>query len=215
MARERRGQLAVVVVAEDLGQVLVQRSAVGDVEQLHAAADAEQRDVLLARGARERQLEVVAAGLLGGGGPMRLLPVAPRRDVAAAAAQDHAVDRVEQLARIGGVVLVGDEQDRAGAGALDGADVGDGGEGGVLIPVAGADVAYGAGDGDGGAPGHGRAEDRTGSDGALSHRAVVAPALHQRASSRASGSVGDGVRPGRRGLGDLCMWCMYKSSRPR
>ena len=103
VAGEVGGQHAVLVVAEHVGQVLVQRAAVGDVEQLHAAADAEHGDVVLAGGARERQLEGVAAGLLVGGRRVRLLPVAVRRDVAAAAAEDHAVERREQVVRVRGV----------------------------------------------------------------------------------------------------------------
>ena len=53
---------AVLVVAEALGQVLHERAAAGDVDQLHAAADAEHRQVALDRGARERDLEGVALG---------------------------------------------------------------------------------------------------------------------------------------------------------
>ena len=53
---------AVLVVAEVLGQMLEQRAAAGDVDQLHAAADPEHRQVALDRRARERDLEGVALG---------------------------------------------------------------------------------------------------------------------------------------------------------
>ena len=53
---------AVDVVLEPVGQVLVERAAVGDVDDLHAAADAEAGQVALGRGAHERQLERVAVG---------------------------------------------------------------------------------------------------------------------------------------------------------
>ena len=56
----RRAQ--VVVVAEALRQVLVQRAAERDVQQLHAAADAEHRDPSLDRAPHERELERVALG---------------------------------------------------------------------------------------------------------------------------------------------------------
>ena len=116
-----------------------------------AAADAEQGDVTLLRRARERGLEGVAAGLLVGRRRMRLLLVEAGRDVAAAAAEDHAVERVEQLLRVVGILLVGNEQQRPGTGALDRADVGDRAERSVLVPFAGADFADAAGDADGGA----------------------------------------------------------------
>ena len=59
-AVERAARAPVVVVAEALGQMLVERPAERDVHQLHAAADAEHREVALDRAARERDLERVA-----------------------------------------------------------------------------------------------------------------------------------------------------------
>ena len=53
---------AVVLVADEVGQVLVQRAARRHVEQLHAAADAEHGHVALDRPADERDLGVVTLG---------------------------------------------------------------------------------------------------------------------------------------------------------
>ncbi len=89
---------------DDVGQVLDQRAAAGDVHQLHAAADAEQRHVTLHRLQRERDLERVA---------VRPLPVV------GAAGEDQPVDQVEDPVAL----LVGREQDRQAARALDGVDV--------------------------------------------------------------------------------------------
>ncbi len=156
MASEVRRQPAVVVVPEHVGQVLMQGAAVRHVEQLHTAADAEQREVVLLRAACQRELEGVAAGFLGGGRGVRALSVAARRDVAPTAAEDHAVQREEQVLGVRGVLLVGDEQDRAGARTLDGPHVGDGRERGVLVPAARVDVGDAAGDPDRGADGRQR-----------------------------------------------------------
>ena len=52
----------VLLVAEALGQVLQQRAAAGDVDQLHPPADPQHRQVALDRRARERDLERVALG---------------------------------------------------------------------------------------------------------------------------------------------------------
>ena len=51
-----------LLVAEAVGQVLTERAAAGDVDQLHPAADPEQRQVALDRRAHERDLEGVALG---------------------------------------------------------------------------------------------------------------------------------------------------------
>ena len=61
-AVERPADAAVLVVAVALGQVLVERAAARDVHHLHAAADAEQRQVALQRAARQGELEGVALG---------------------------------------------------------------------------------------------------------------------------------------------------------
>ena len=111
---------------------------------------------MLLGSACERDLEGVAAGLLGGRRGVRPLSVAAGRDVASAAAEDHAVQRGEQVPRVLGVRVVGDEQDRSGARPLDRAHVGDGRERRVLVPAARVDVGDAAGDPDRGADGRER-----------------------------------------------------------
>ena len=48
-----------LVMTDDIGQVLDQRSPVGHAEQLHAATDAEGRQVTLVRCVEDGQLRVV------------------------------------------------------------------------------------------------------------------------------------------------------------
>ena len=88
---ERARRAAVVLVADGVGQVLDQRPAARDVHHLHAAADAEQRQVALERAARQRELERVALGHRPGRLRMRLGAVGGRVDVGAAGEQ-QAVD---------------------------------------------------------------------------------------------------------------------------
>ena len=59
---ERARGVQVVAVADRVGQVLDEGAAEGDVQQLHAAADAEHRHLALERGAGQRDLEGVALG---------------------------------------------------------------------------------------------------------------------------------------------------------
>ena len=56
-AVEGADHAAVLLVAEVVGQVLDQRAAAGDVDQLHPAADPEHRQVARDRRARERDFE--------------------------------------------------------------------------------------------------------------------------------------------------------------
>jgi hypothetical protein len=51
------------LLADGVGQVLDQRAAVRDVENLHAAADRQCRLALRDRGARQRQLQRIAPGV--------------------------------------------------------------------------------------------------------------------------------------------------------
>ena len=77
----------VSAVADDIGQVLMQRPAQCDVEHLCAAADAQHRKLPLERGAQQRELPGVAlpSGLVGA--RMRLLTVGSGIDVLAAGDQ--------------------------------------------------------------------------------------------------------------------------------
>ena len=67
-----------------VGQVLVERAAEGDVQHLHAAADAEDGHVALERRARQRDLEPVALGSRAVGLRVGLGAVGGRVDVGAA-----------------------------------------------------------------------------------------------------------------------------------
>ena len=119
---ERAERAAVVLVAEVVGQVLVERAAARDVHHLHAAADAEERHVALHRPARERELERVALRHRPGGRLVRLGAVARRVHVGAAGEQ-QAVDQVEQRFGLLDRGRVGRQHQRDAAGALDGVDV--------------------------------------------------------------------------------------------
>ena len=90
---------AVLLVAELVGKVLAQRAAEGDVDQLHAAADAEHRHVALDRAAGERELDAVALGHGVVGLGMGLGAVGGGVDVVAAG-EDQPVEQVEHLVRV-------------------------------------------------------------------------------------------------------------------
>ena len=114
---------AVVLVAEVVGQVLLERAAARDVHELHAAADAEQRDVALERAARQCDLERVALGPRALGHRVRLGAVAGGVEVGAAG-EDQPVDDVEHLVGVALGLGVGRDHQREAAGGLDGVDVG-------------------------------------------------------------------------------------------
>ena len=78
--------------------VLHQRAACGDVQDLRAAADREHRQVRFDRAARQVDLELVAAGSASSIDSVALLAVEHRIDVAAAG-QQHAVDLADQPSR--------------------------------------------------------------------------------------------------------------------
>ena len=86
----------VVLVADDVGEVLVQRPAARAVQDLDAAADREERQVGVARGRDERELELVAGGVRPLTAGVRRLAVVVRRDVGSAG-EDKPVDRIEQF----------------------------------------------------------------------------------------------------------------------
>ena len=106
-------------MADQLRQVLVEGAAAGDVEDLHPAADPEQRHLALDRALRQRQFEAVALGPGALRLRVRLGPVAGRVDVGAAG-EDQGVEPVEDPVGIGLGGGVGRQQDRGPAGALDG-----------------------------------------------------------------------------------------------
>ena len=93
----RRHRPAVLQRAGHLrGDVLHQRAAARDVQDLDAAADREDRQVAAARLADERELELVARRIDVHHRRMSRLAVAGRRDVLAAGEQ-QAVDCVDRL----------------------------------------------------------------------------------------------------------------------
>ena len=120
MGAEDVGDRLVALVANDLGQVLVQVAAAHDVEQLHAAADGEGRHVARERGTQQRQLGLVAAGADAARGRVGVGAVVRRIDVGAAG-EDDPVERAERL-----LDRVGERRQQHGptSGALDRLDVG-------------------------------------------------------------------------------------------
>lgn len=117
-----RRLLIVVEGAFDLiGNVLPERSAERDIQDLHAAADGEERKVAGDGGLGERQLERVALGLRRHFGVKDLLAVVRRIDVFATGEKD-AVD-VRKGCRNARRVSNGREQHRESAGPPDCLDV--------------------------------------------------------------------------------------------
>ena len=117
--RELAEHLAVLLVPHDLGQVLDDVAAAGDVEHLEATADREHRQLARERGLEQRELAAVALGVRARRLRMRLRAVLVGLQVVAAG-EDQPVERVEHLVD---PVLVGRHEHRPPAGPLDGADV--------------------------------------------------------------------------------------------
>ena len=97
--------------------MLLEGPAGRDVQELHAAADAEHGDVALQRAPRERDLEVVARPVDAARLGVAVGAVRSGIDVASAGEQE-AVDEVEHLVRLAGGDRVGREHQRESAGAL-------------------------------------------------------------------------------------------------
>jgi hypothetical protein len=133
---EHRGRGLVRLGAEDIGQVLHERAAECDVHQLHAAADAEERQFELDGGREQCVLPVVAIGARGAGALVRRLPVTRRVDVGPAR-DDEAVERAEHRARDVRRDRLGRQQHRDAAGIGDGVDVDLRQERGAHVPDAG------------------------------------------------------------------------------
>ena len=89
-----RGLAMLEAVADDVREVLVKRSAAGDVEQLHSPADAQDREVPPVGGADEGELDGIHAGLGGAQLGIGLLPVDARLQIRPTR-QAHAVDPIE------------------------------------------------------------------------------------------------------------------------
>ena len=112
------------LVAEPVGQVLVERPAAGDVEDLHPAADTEQRHPTLERSLREGDLEPVAVGVAPDRFGVGLRALALGVDVGAPS-QDERVETVEELSRVLGRTAVGRQHRHHPAGAVDRPGVGE------------------------------------------------------------------------------------------
>ena len=124
-----------ILVADLVGQVLVKRSAEGDVEHLDAAADAQHGHVALHRAAGERDLERVAQRVDVVGGLVGLGAIGGGIHVVAAR-QDEAVDSVQQLVRLVDQLAFGRDQQGQSAGPLDPGDIAGGQQRRRLVPDA-------------------------------------------------------------------------------
>jgi hypothetical protein len=132
-ADEGAGHTPVLLVAERLGQVLVQRPAEGHVQYLHAAADPQQRHVPLDGAASQCDLDPVAIGHGSIGRRVRLSTVLGRIDVVAAG-QDERVDSVEHLVGVVDQRRIGRDDDGQSTGPLDRVHVGEWEQGRRLVP---------------------------------------------------------------------------------
>ena len=121
-AVEAAGEGPVVLVADLLGDVLLERAAERHVQQLHPAADPENRHVPLDCSLGDRQLRSVALGHGAVRRGMRVGAVRGGIDVVAAG-EDQPVDQLEYLIGVLLELLVGGNHQRKPAGALDRGDV--------------------------------------------------------------------------------------------
>ena len=97
--RERCVPLSVLEVGE-VRQMLVQRAAAGNVERLHAAADAEHREIALRGAGPHGQLVLVAGAIDVRTQPRMSQPAVDARVEIRAAAEDEAVEAIEERRRI-------------------------------------------------------------------------------------------------------------------
>ncbi len=130
---EAAGVAPVVLVSDEIGEVLVQRSAQRHVEQLHPAADAEHGHVALERAADERDLGLIPLRHRALRLRMRLGPIRRRVDIGAAG-EDQAVEPVEHLVGVGDEDRIRRDHHHEAADALDRGDVAPRQQGGALIP---------------------------------------------------------------------------------
>ena len=120
MIAELARRVLVVVVPDELGEVLMEIAAAGDVQDLAAAADREHRQVSLERRLEQGELRPVSLRHDAFGLGVRVLAVRLRVEIRAAR-EKQAVERVERL--VDGL-LGGRDQEWAPAGSLDGPHVG-------------------------------------------------------------------------------------------
>ena len=145
---------AVLVVAVGVGEVLVQRPALRDVDQLHPAADPEERHVALQGPPGQRDLERVALGHRMDDLGMARRAVRGRVDVGAAR-EDQGVEEVEDLVGVVDEHVVHRQDQRHATGAVDGVDVGARQQERLLVPHAPLRLLEVGDDPDHRSPGHG------------------------------------------------------------
>lgn len=126
---------AMFAVPDVVGEVLAQRAAKRDVEQLHAPADAEHRHVPRGRRLGQRQLGAIALGHYRVGLGVTLFSVRGRIDVAASG-EHQRVREVENLVRILLEERIRWNQQREPASPLDGGEVLLRQQGGWTVPSA-------------------------------------------------------------------------------
>ena len=97
-----------------VGEVLVERGAVGECQHLHPQANPERRDRPREDSAREREVELLSPRMHQFHARMQLDPRAARVDVAAAG-QDDPIDPLEEARRVVGVARRQHHGDPAGA----------------------------------------------------------------------------------------------------
>jgi len=85
-------------VPDDIREMLDERPAAGDVDQLHAATDSEQREIPIDRGPGQRDLDGVALGHDVNRLGMRRLAI--RFGIDVRPAREH--ERVDEIERLGG-----------------------------------------------------------------------------------------------------------------
>src|SRR5215210_1369204 len=116
-------RVAVLLVAEHVREVLLDGAPVGDVEDLHPAADAEDGHLTLQGSAYQRELEGVALLLHGACLWVPFVPVEGGIQVPSPSRYDERVQKLQDTARVFRISPVGRQQDRTPAGALYGLDV--------------------------------------------------------------------------------------------
>ena len=114
MLGQLTGRRVVLVVADDVGQVLDERASVGDVEQLHAAADGQHRQAAAFRSVDEGELAIVSPTTRWLSARVRLGTVAGGIDVGAAC-QHQAVEAFDEAVEILVALVLDREDDRGRA----------------------------------------------------------------------------------------------------
>ena len=112
MVGEGARGVAVVLVADHVGEVLLDAAAVDDVQDLHPAADAQDGHPALDGGAHQGELVGVALLLHGSGLGVGFLAVERGVHVARAAGDDQGVDDVQHPVRILRILRVGEQAAR-------------------------------------------------------------------------------------------------------